>query len=734
MFSLTKTRERVVWAIWAGLKVLPDAGPTDGANVETNLHGPFGLERTPLAHPRILDWDQLWREIIIEQLVKVKEKNVRSHHQNSGKSGVSNDISSLELLAPSKRSGIKGQSDKGVGPAFTPYGPVIPIYAKKKTEEGMVDSQPMEEKIQGAKARDVGTETHGGPTEPVLQTQKTPSPSPAFIKENIDVLRTMIKEHDHQAKTKATPRRLTFSDSDKETPVRSLARNFSDRFFLKSSGTSDTRRQARSTGKSQRTPSKNKELSGLRRSRRLEDRSITKEKVRRERPKSRGKRSGHQETSSDSEYEEEGKAPSNIRVYKGNKDPDDHLSIFSAAAEQEEWPMPVWCKMFRQTLGGAVRNWFDDLEPKSVDNFKELSQKFLEEFLQQKRYAKDPTEIHGIKRRQNEVGQRERLSGGPEKAKNRGGPRETRRNIGIYTSTTTFNWNPEKQNLYKFCDYYGDRGHNTNDCYQLKKHIEEVVASRKLDHLTKKMQSSADRFLMRNVPPFGSNKPSSNYGRGRKEQNGANGFWNSKMSFAVQHHNRKDQNEKPQGENSQIRMAENDEEKTGFHTEEGVYSFTHVPKGLKNSATTFQRMMEKVLADQKERNIEVYLEEVVVKSKSEQSLVQDVEETLRKLKRVNIKIDPNTSSFGVEDGSFLGYVVTKEGIRANLEKVQAIIQSPTPKGPNQIQSLFMQLKTIGKFVPKFTELKYPINKARMRLDAATDSGWTNEAEEALQRI
>ncbi|GJZ79984.1 reverse transcriptase domain-containing protein [Tanacetum coccineum] len=57
--------------------------------------------------------------------------------------------------------------------------------------------------------------------------------------------------------------------------------------------------------------------------------------------------------------------------------------------------------MFRQTLGGATRNWFDDLDPKSVNSFEELSQKFLEEFSQQKRYAKDPTEIHGIKRRQN---------------------------------------------------------------------------------------------------------------------------------------------------------------------------------------------------------------------------------------------------------------------------------------------------------------------------------------------
>ncbi|GKE42455.1 hypothetical protein Tco_1469739, partial [Tanacetum coccineum] len=88
----------------------------------------------------------------------------------------------------------------------------------------MVDSQPMEEEIRGAKIRDVGTEAHGGPTELVLQTQKTLSPSPAFIKENIDVLRTMIKEHDQQAKIKATPRKLAYVDSDKEALAGSLTR------------------------------------------------------------------------------------------------------------------------------------------------------------------------------------------------------------------------------------------------------------------------------------------------------------------------------------------------------------------------------------------------------------------------------------------------------------------------------------------------------------------------------
>ncbi|GKC39336.1 hypothetical protein Tco_1051720 [Tanacetum coccineum] len=181
-------------------------------------------------------------------------------------------------------------------------------------------------------------------------------------------------------------------------------------------------------------------------------------------------------------------------------------------------------------------------------------------------------------------------------------------------------------------------------------------------------------------------------------------------------------------------MVEDDEEKIGFHTEEGVYCFTRMPKELKNSAATLQRTMEKVLADQRGRNVEIHLEDIVIKSKSEQNLIQDVKETLRKLRRVNIKIDPTMSSFGVKEGKFLGHMVTKEGLRADLERIQAIILSLTPRSPKQIRSLFLQLTAISKFIPKLAELKHPLREARMRTETTKEAGWTNEAEDAFRRI
>ncbi|GJW54730.1 gag-pol polyprotein [Tanacetum coccineum] len=68
------------------------------------------------------------------------------------------------------------------------------------------------------------------------------------------------------------------------------------------------------------------------------------------------------------------------------------------------------------------------------------------------------------------------------------------------------------------------------------------------------------------------------------------------------------------------------------------------------------------------------------------------------------------SSFGVKEGKFLGHMVTEEGLRADPERIQAIILSPSPRSPYQIQSLFLQLTTINKFIPKLAELKHPLRK------------------------
>nr|GEX54641.1 reverse transcriptase domain-containing protein [Tanacetum cinerariifolium] len=95
--------------------------------------------------------------------------------------------------------------------------------------------------------------------------------------------------------------------------------------------------------------------------------------------------------------------PNNVKTYDGTGDPEDHVKVFQAAAQVERWAMPTWCHKFNSTLIGAARVWFDELPLESIDGYKDLRAAFLAYFMQQKKYVKDPVEIHNIKQRDGET-------------------------------------------------------------------------------------------------------------------------------------------------------------------------------------------------------------------------------------------------------------------------------------------------------------------------------------------
>ncbi|GJZ02349.1 hypothetical protein Tco_0520310 [Tanacetum coccineum] len=128
------------------------------------------------------------------------------------------------------------------------------------------------------------------------------TPSPAFNKENIDVLRTMIKEHDQQAKAKENPKKLVYGSFGEEDSDSLGTKGLSKQLFNESSGTSGTQYRARSTGKSQGSLSRSRVSSHLRRFERLENRSKSKAKSREERTKVRGKRSKPRKASPNADY------------------------------------------------------------------------------------------------------------------------------------------------------------------------------------------------------------------------------------------------------------------------------------------------------------------------------------------------------------------------------------------------------------------------------------------------
>ena len=99
-----------------------------------------------------------------------------------------------------------------------------------------------------------------------------------------------------------------------------------------------------------------------------------------------------------------------------------------------------------------------------------------------------------------------------------------------------------------------------------------------------------------------------------------------------------------------------------------------MPFGLKNTGATYQRLMDKVFAAQIGSNIEVYVDDMVIKSHNEEELLRDVEETFQTIAKAMMKLNPSKCTFRVEEGQFLGYQVSKKGILPNPTKIHEFLE------------------------------------------------------------
>jgi len=151
---------------------------------------------------------------------------------------------------------------------------------------------------------------------------------------------------------------------------------------------------------------------------------------------------------------------------------------------------------------------------------------------------------------------------------------------------------------------------------------------------------------------------------------------------------------------NQIRMDESDQEKTSFVTSQGLFCYKVMPFGLKNAGATYQRLMNKMFAHQIGRNVQVYVDDMLVKSVHEEDHLDDLREMFDTLRSFNMKLNPNKCSFGVTTGKFLGFMVSQRGIEVNPEKLQAIIELEPPRTVKEVQSLNGKIAALNRFVSR----------------------------------
>ena len=172
-------------------------------------------------------------------------------------------------------------------------------------------------------------------------------------------------------------------------------------------------------------------------------------------------------------------------------------------------------------------------------------------------------------------------------------------------------------------------------------------------------------------------------------------------------------------------MAKEDEEKTAFITPCGTYCFLRMPFELKSDGATFARVVQIGFEPQLHRNVEAYMDDIVVKTRDKSTLIQDLEETFANLRKLNLKLNPEKCVFGVPSSKLLGFFVSQRGIEANPDKIKAIEQIQAPKSVKDVRRLAGCVAALSRFISRSAERTLPFFKI---LQKAGPMKWTPEAE------
>ena len=180
---------------------------------------------------------------------------------------------------------------------------------------------------------------------------------------------------------------------------------------------------------------------------------------------------------------------------------------------------------------------------------------------------------------------------------------------------------------------------------------------------------------------------------------------------------------------NQIKLDEVDQEKTLFVTSQGLFCYKVMSFGLKNMGATYQRLMNKMFACQIGRNVQVYVDDMLVKSIWEDDHLDDFKETFDTLRSYNIKLNPNKCAFGVMTRKFLGFLVSQKGIRVNRDKVKATMELTSPKNVKEVQRLNGKIASLSKFVSRATDKCLPFFHTLKK-----SFEWTAECQQAFKDL
>uniref|UniRef100_A0A2N9H4E1 Uncharacterized protein n=1 Tax=Fagus sylvatica TaxID=28930 RepID=A0A2N9H4E1_FAGSY len=182
---------------------------------------------------------------------------------------------------------------------------------------------------------------------------------------------------------------------------------------------------------------------------------------------------------------------------------------------------------------------------------------------------------------------------------------------------------------------------------------------------------------------------------------------------------------------NQIRMSTRDAEKTAFRTPIGNFYYTVMPFGLKNAGATYQRTMTAMFHDMMHKEIEDYVDDIVVKSKKREDHLRVLRKVFDRCRLYKLKMNPLKCAFGVSAGKFLGFLVHNRGIDVDPAKASAIATMKAPTSHKELKSFLGRLSYIRRFIPGLaavTAIFMPLMKKGVPFV------WSTACQQAFEKI
>jgi len=181
----------------------------------------------------------------------------------------------------------------------------------------------------------------------------------------------------------------------------------------------------------------------------------------------------------------------------------------------------------------------------------------------------------------------------------------------------------------------------------------------------------------------------------------------------------------------QVRVHPDDCHKTAFIAPDGFYEYKVIPFGLANAPAAFMRMMHRILHPHR-RNAIVYLDDVLIFSKTLAEHKLHVEGVLRSLRNARLRLSESKCVFGTLETSFVGFRVNRHGIHTEEKKVKAVRDWPTPKTPTELRGFLGLAGYYRKFVPKFAHRAHLLHELAAK--QKNEFRWTSHHEEQFEDL